>query len=52
MELQELIEGVDLWKKRMWRTLSVINCVITMVLLMFMLPVGIMDGILAITVLI
>lgn len=21
MELQELIEGVDLWKKRMWRTL-------------------------------
>lgn len=37
----------------MWGlVLSVINCVITMALMMFMLPAGIMDGILAITALI
>lgn len=32
----------------MWGlVLSIINCVITMALMMFMLPAGIMDGILA-----
>lgn len=43
-----IIGAVGLWKNRMWGlTLSVINCVITMALMMFMLPAGIMDGILA-----
>ncbi len=40
--------AVGLWKNRMWGlVLSVINCVITMALMMFMLPAGVMDGILA-----
>lgn len=44
---------LDYGKNRMWGlVLSVINCVITMALMMFMLPAGIMDGILAITALI
>ena len=48
-----VIGAVGLWKNRMWGlVLSVINCVITMALMMFMLPAGIMDGILAITALI
>lgn len=43
-----VIGAVGLLKNRMWGlTLSVINCVITMVLMIFMLPAGIMDGILA-----
>lgn len=43
-----VIGAVGLWKNRMWGlVLSIINCVITMVLMMFMLPAGIMDGILA-----
>jgi len=48
-----IIGSVGLWKNRMWGlVLSVINCVITMALMMFMLPAGIMDGILAATALI
>ena len=36
----------DYGKNKMWGlVLSVINCVITMGLMMFMLPAGIMDGI-------
>lgn len=43
-----MIGAVGLWKNRMWGLiLSIINCVITMALMMFMLPAGIMDGILA-----
>ncbi len=43
-----VIGAIGLWKNRMWGlALSVINCVITMALMMFMLPAGIMDGILA-----
>lgn len=44
-----IIGAVGLWKNRMWGlTLSVINCVITLLaLMMFMLPAGIMDGIFA-----
>lgn len=43
-----VIGAVGLWKNRMWGlALSMINCVITMALMMFMLPAGIMDGILA-----
>lgn len=40
--------AVGLWKNRMWGlALSVINCVITMALMLFMLPAGILDGLLA-----
>ncbi len=43
-----IIGAVGLWKNRVWGlVLSTINCIITMALLMFMLPAGIMDGILA-----
>ena len=43
-----VIGAIGLWKNRMWGlVLSVINSVITMALMMFMLPAGIMDGILA-----
>ncbi len=43
-----VIGAIGLWKNRMWGlVLSIINCVITMALMMFMLPAGIMDGILA-----
>lgn len=40
--------AIGLWKNKMWElVLSIINCVITMALMIFMLPVGIMDGIFA-----
>lgn len=43
-----VIGAAALWKNKMWGlALSIINCVITMALMMFMLPAGIMDGILA-----
>ena len=43
-----LIGAIGLLKNRMWGlVLSVINCVITITLMMFLLPAGIMDGILA-----
>ena len=43
-----LIGAIGLLRNRMWgHVLSVINCVITVVLMMFLLPAGIMDGILA-----
>lgn len=43
-----LIGAIGLLKNRMWElALSVINCVITISLMMFLLPAGIMDGILA-----
>ena len=43
-----LIGAIGLLRNRMWGlVLSVINCVITVVLMMFLLPAGIMDGILA-----
>ncbi len=48
-----IIGAIGLLKNRMWGlVLSVINCVITMALMMFMLPAGIMDGVLATTALI
>jgi uncharacterized membrane protein (UPF0136 family) len=48
-----VIGAIGLWKNRMWGlALSVINCVLTMALMMFMLPIGIIDGILATTALI
>ena len=43
-----IIGAVGLWKNRVWGlVLSIINCVVTMILMMFMLPAGILDGILA-----
>lgn len=43
-----VIGAVGLLKNKMWGlALSVINCVITMALMTFMLPAGIMDGIFA-----
>ncbi len=43
-----VIGAIGLWKNRMWGfALSIINCVITMALMIFMLPAGVMDGILA-----
>jgi uncharacterized membrane protein (DUF2068 family) len=43
-----LIGAIGLLKNRMWGlALSVINCIITMILMVFMLPAGIMDGIFA-----
>ena len=48
-----IIGAIGLLKNRMWGlVLSVINCVITMALMMIMLPAGIMDGVLATTALI
>lgn len=43
-----MIGAIALLKNKMWGlVLSVINCVITIALMMFLLPAGIMDGILA-----
>lgn len=43
-----VIGAIGLWKNRMWGlALSIINCVLTMALMMVMLPAGIVDGILA-----
>lgn len=45
-----VIGAIGLLKNRMWGlVLSVINCVITMALMIFMLPAGIFDGILSCT---
>jgi uncharacterized membrane protein (DUF2068 family) len=45
--------GIGLLKNRMWAfILALINCIITMALMIFMLPAGIMDGILSCTTLI
>ncbi len=42
-----IIGAISLWKNKMWGlALSIINCIVTMVLMMFMLPAGIIDGIL------
>ena len=43
-----VIGAIGLWRNKMWGlVLSIINCIITMALMIFMLPAGIMDGILA-----
>jgi uncharacterized membrane protein (DUF2068 family) len=48
-----IIGAIGLLRNRMWGlALSVINCVVTMVLMVFMLPAGIVDGILACTALV
>ena len=46
--VMRIIGSIGLLKNRMWGlALSVINCVVTMILMMFMLPFGIQDGLLA-----
>ena len=46
--VMRIIGAIGLLKNRMWGlVLSVINCVVTMILMMFMLPFGIQDGLLA-----
>lgn len=48
-----VIGAIGLLKNRMWGfTLSIINCIVTMLLMSFMLPMGIIEGILACSVLI
>ncbi len=43
-----IMGAIGLLKNRMWGlALSLINCVLTLMLMMFLLPEGIMDGILA-----
>lgn len=43
-----IIASIGVLKNRMWGyALSVINCVVTLVLMIFMLPAGIADGLLA-----
>ena len=43
-----IIGAIGVLRNRLWGlALSVINCVVTMVLMVFMLPAGILDGLLA-----
>ncbi len=43
-----LIGAIGLWKNRMWGFyLSLIMCIVTLVLMIFMLPAGISDGLLS-----
>ena len=46
--IMRLIGAVGLLKNRMWGfVLSVINCIVTMALMIFMLPAGVLDGLLS-----
>ena len=46
--VMRIIGAIGLLKNRMWGlALSVINCLVTMILMMFMLPFAIQDGLLA-----
>ena len=46
--VMRIIGAIGLLKNRMWGLArSVINCVVTMIFMMFMLPFGIQDGLLA-----
>ena len=43
-----VIGGVALWRNRVWGlALSLINCAVTLVLMIFLLPAGIADGLLS-----
>ena len=43
-----VVGAIGLLRNKMWGlVLSVINCIITMALMMFLLPAGIIDGVLA-----
>lgn len=46
--ITRIIGAIGLLKNRLWGlALSIINCVVTMILMVFMLPAGIADGIFA-----
>ena len=46
--VMRIIGSIGLLKNKMWGlALSIINCAVTMILMMFLLPVGIQDGLLA-----
>lgn len=46
--ITRIIGAIGLLKNRLWGlALSIINCVVTMILMVFMLPTGIADGIFA-----
>jgi len=48
-----VVGAIGVLRNRLWGlALSVINCVVTMVLMVFMLPAGIVDGLLACTALV
>ena len=48
-----IVGAVGLLKNKMWGlVLSIINCIVTMILMIFMLPAGIMDGVLSCTALV
>lgn len=48
-----IISAIGLLKNRMWGfILALINCIITMALMIFMLPAGIMDGIFSCTIIV
>lgn len=48
-----IIGAIGLYKNRLWGlALSIINCIVTMILMVFMLPAGIVDGVFATTALI
>ncbi|UPL15690.1 hypothetical protein [Microbacterium galbinum] len=43
-----VIGGIALWRNRLWGlALSLINCAVTLVLMIFLLPAGIVDGVLS-----
>jgi uncharacterized membrane protein (DUF2068 family) len=51
--IMRIISAIGLLKNRMWGfILALMNCIITMALMIFMLPAGIMDGILSCTTLV
>jgi hypothetical protein len=51
--IMRIISAIGLLKNRMWGfILALINCIITMALMIFMLPAGIMDGIFSCTILV
>lgn len=51
--ITRIIGAIGLLKNRLWGlVLSIISCIITMILMVFMLPAGIADGVLATTALI
>jgi uncharacterized membrane protein (DUF2068 family) len=51
--ITRIIGAIGVLKNRLWGlALSIINCVVTMILMVFMLPAGIMDGVFATTALV
>jgi uncharacterized membrane protein (DUF2068 family) len=43
-----VVGGIALWRGRLWGlALSLVNCVVTLALMIFLLPAGIVDGILS-----